>query len=92
MRNVPKYYNAEKLQERQVLKFDIRNPDPSRQLWGRRGGNSEHAFRECLIETTDQIQEKGKHAPRAEHKGKNTEGGKWGESIPKKCAYTKTTK
>ena len=33
MRNIPKYHTTEKLQNRQVLKFDIRNPDPVRQLW-----------------------------------------------------------
>ena len=37
MRNIAKYYPTEKLRNQQVLKFDIRNPDPSRQLWNRRG-------------------------------------------------------
>ena len=38
MRNIHKYYTAKQLQTPQVLKFDIRNPDPSRQLRNRRGG------------------------------------------------------
>ena len=58
MRNISNYHTSEKLKKQQVLKFDIRNPDPGRQLWGRRGENSEHAYREFLIETTEQIQEK----------------------------------
>merc|ERR1712112_424217 len=32
MRNIPKYYITKKLQERHVLKFDIRNPDTCRKL------------------------------------------------------------
>ena len=56
MRNISKYYTAKNVQNRQVLKFDIRNADPSRQLWNRREESSEHADQERLIETADQIQ------------------------------------
>ena len=58
MRNIPKYYTAKKLQGRQVLKFNIRNPDPIRQLWNRCQGNSEHANQACLIETMENTGER----------------------------------
>ena len=64
MRNISKYYTAKNVQNRQVLKFDTRKPDPIRQLWNRCGEreNSEHADQECIIETLDQIQEREKQA------------------------------
>ena len=36
MRNIPRYYTAKNLMDRQVLKFDIGKPDHHQQLWGRR--------------------------------------------------------
>ena len=83
MRNISKYYTAEKLQNQQVLKFDIRNPDPSRQLRNRRKGNSEHTDRECLIETSGQIQEK-KTRPRAKHKNQDTAQRNTGRGLHQK--------
>ena len=69
MRNIPKYHATKKLQNQEVLKFDIRNPDPVRQMWNRRGENSEHADQECIIETTEQIQEKeNNHSGRTQRK------------------------
>ena len=62
MRNIPKYHTTKQLQNGQVLKFDIRNPDPCRQLWNRRLENTVHATHECLIETMHQIREKEKQA------------------------------
>ena len=62
MRNIPKYYTNKKLQDRQVLKFGIRHPDPDRQLWNRREESSEHADQECLIENMEQIQETERQA------------------------------
>ena len=67
IRNISKYYTTGKLQGRQVLKFNIRNPDPIRQLWDRRQEDSEHANQECLIETMGRIQEKGETSPREKH-------------------------
>ena len=61
-RNIPMYYTTKKLQDRQVLKFNIRHPDPCRQLWNRRQEYSEHANQEFLIETMGQIREKEKQA------------------------------
>ena len=58
MRNIPKFCTTRKLQNRQVLRFNIRNPDPIRQLWGRRQENSEHPNHVCLIETMGKIREK----------------------------------
>ena len=61
MRNIPNYYTAKKLQNQQVLKFDIRNPDQIRQLRNQRGGpgNAGHATQECLIDTMGEIKEGG---------------------------------
>ena len=64
IRNIPKYHITHKLQERQVLKFDIRIPDPGRQLLNRREDASEHANHDCIIETIEQIQKKEKNHPR----------------------------
>ena len=55
MRNIPKYQTSETLKKQQVLRFDIRNQDPGRQLWNRRKESSEHADQECLIETIERI-------------------------------------
>ena len=57
MRNIPKYYTAKNLTNRQVLKFDIRKPDPHQQLWNRREEErrEEHHIQECIIETTNEI-------------------------------------
>ena len=62
MRNIPKYYTNQKLQEQQVLKIDIRNTDPGRQLWGRMEDTSEHAQQDCIIVTLGAIQAKEKQA------------------------------
>ena len=65
------HYAAKKLKTQQVLMFDIRNPGTSRQLWSRRGENSEHAYRVRHIETSGRYRKK-KTSLREEHKGKNT--------------------
>ena len=61
MRNIPKYHATNQLQNGQVLKFDIRNPDQIRQLRNQRGGpgNAGHATQECLIDTMGEIKEGG---------------------------------
>ena len=43
MRNVPKYYIAEKLLRRQARKCDIRNPGPYQTLWNRKQYTQESA-------------------------------------------------
>ena len=58
MRNIPKYYATEKPRDSQVLKFDVRHPDPDRHRRNRRKESSELADRECVIEHMEQIQEK----------------------------------
>ena len=62
MRNIPKFHTAEKLQKRQVLRFDIRNPAPGSRLWDRKKDASEHDNQDCIIETLEQIQRKEKQA------------------------------
>ena len=62
MRNIPMYRATNQLHTGQVLKFDIRNPNPGRKLWNRRLGNQEHFAQECIIETTDQIRAKATRA------------------------------
>ena len=56
------------LQTGQVLKFDIRNPDPGRHMWNRRQEDKENLTQECIIETTDQIRAKETRA--TEHNGR----------------------
>ena len=67
IRNIAKYYITKKMQEQQVLKFDIRNPDPVRQLWGRKEDASEHSSHDCIVEKLRNIQEKGNNHPRKAH-------------------------
>ena len=57
MRNIPRYYTTKNLTNRQVIKFDIRKPDPHQQLWNRREEErrGEHHIQECIIETTNEI-------------------------------------
>jgi len=60
MRNIPKYYTTKNLLAGQTLKFDIRNPDPGRQLWNRtnrtQGNENRDETQECIIETSQEIQ------------------------------------
>ena len=37
--NIPRFYTAKKLSHRQVLKFDIREPGPHRQIWRKKDGS-----------------------------------------------------
>ena len=55
-RNAPKYYITSNLPEKQVLKFDIRNPETGRQLWNRMADASKHANMDCVVQTLGQIQ------------------------------------
>jgi len=57
MHNIARYYATKNLMGRQVLKFDIRKPDPHQQLWNRREEErrGEHHIQECIIETTNEI-------------------------------------
>ena len=71
MRNIAKYHTTKKMQQPQVRKFDIRNPDPGRQMRNRRGENSKHAYQACVIETMGQIQGK-QTIHRSERRDKNT--------------------
>ena len=45
---------------RHVLKFDIRKPDPHKQLWNRQEEEErgEHHIQECIIETTNEIEKR----------------------------------
>ena len=60
MRNIPKYYTTRNLPAGQTLKFDIRNPDPGRQLWNRTNrtqwNENRDETQECIIETAQEIQ------------------------------------
>ena len=55
LRIIPKYYRAKQLPRRQVLKFDIREPEPYRQLWRRKQLNPEHTPQESICEAKDNI-------------------------------------
>ena len=55
IRNIPKYYTTEKLLSVQILKFDVRRPDPDRQLWNRQQGNNRDETQECIIETVQEM-------------------------------------
>ena len=89
MRNTPKYREAEEMKNQQVPKFDIRNPDPVRQFWNRRGENSEHADRECLIETMGGTGKANNSSSRT-HSEEHSEKKRMMEIIPKEHARTKT--
>ena len=54
MRNIPMYHTTEKLQNGQVLKFDVRKPGPGRRLWNREE-QERNDTQECIIETKEQI-------------------------------------
>ena len=60
MRNIPKYYATKNLPAGQPLKFDIRNPDPGKQLRNRtnqtQGNENGNETQECIIETAQEIQ------------------------------------
>ena len=53
MRNIPKFYTANKLLPIHALKFDIRTPGPSRKIWRRKQYAREAAIRECILGTTE---------------------------------------
>ena len=76
MRNIPKYHTTKNLPAGQKLKFDIRNPDPGKQLWNRtnrtQGNENGDGTQECIIETAQEIQAR---------ESKTTIGGKLKRTI-----------
>ena len=60
MRNIPKYYTTRNLLSGKILKFDIKNPDPGKQLWNRTNrtqwNEDRNETQECIIETEQEIQ------------------------------------
>ena len=86
MHNIPKYYITKQLSAGQVLKFDIRNPEPTRQLWNRstelQEKELEDETQECIIETEQEIKarnqkqqkESGKTLGREQPQETNTRG------------------
>ena len=75
MRNIPKYYTTKNLHAGQTLKFDIRNPDPGKQLWNRTNRTQRNENRdevqECIIETEQAIQARESKSNSERKPGKN---------------------
>ena len=70
MRDVQKYHITKKLQERQVLKFDVRNLDPCRQLRNRREDTSESANQDCIIDALGPIRTRKQASEKRKNKRK----------------------